>query len=131
MDKKGNSTQPPNASRQVEDSGYFGAELRAVAMRGAKAATTVAVILPPASYVEANGRLRGWCHPQGHAAKAPPLLESVELTPGGRRKHVLTRQVAGRYAAHSAVHLAQQGRDHVEARSRIMWRHVELQRPDC
>jgi hypothetical protein len=67
----------------------------AVAMRGAKAATTVAVILPPASYVEANGRLRGCCHPQAHAAKAPPLLESVELTPGGRRKHVLTRRSPG------------------------------------
>ena len=51
--------------------------------------------MPPASYVEANGRLRGWCHPQAHAAKAPPLLESVELTPGGRRKHVLTRRSPG------------------------------------
>lgn len=75
---------------QVEDSGYFGAELRGGDARGEGSddggrdfATRVICVA------------RGWMNPQAHAAKAPPLLESVELTPGGRRKHVLTRRSPG------------------------------------
>ena len=39
-----------------------------------------------------KGQDRG---PQVYAAQAPPLHESVELTPGGRRKHTLTRASPG------------------------------------
>ena len=39
-----------------------------------------------------KGQDRG---PQVYAAQAPPLNESVELTPGGRRKHTLTRASPG------------------------------------
>ena len=33
--------------------------------------------------------------PQAHTVKSSPLLESVELTPGGRRKHCLSRSSPG------------------------------------
>ena len=57
-----------------------------------------ATVTPIATTARAKGRKPNYTSdrgPQLHTAKAPPLRESVELTPGGRRKHTFTRTSPG------------------------------------